>query len=485
VRDAAQRLLAPLTRNSFFREDSEALLLVARENQVVYLSASRDGTEALRRALPLSRERLAAAAAVREPGGFVQLDNYLGRPVLQVSRQVRGQPWVLAQQVDARQALRESDQRRRFLFVSLLLLLIAVVALAIAAWRHGSSVRARHRATELEARRRELAHQTDLLNLITRNVDALILLVDANGQLRFANESAVRQFDLGAGTAEHGTLLRATGQDTGRRLQRGIARAQSENDAFTALIRLNGDDRLHTFQAGFIPVPPGQGMDSATLLVLSDVTELEQAQARHAQLLRGLVGSLVDLIDLHDPYSAFHSTRMAEVADALARELELPEPDRQMLEFAALLSNIGKIRLPPALLTKTDPLDEEERAHMESHVQLGLDLLTKFDFDGPVLGTIAQKQEHLDGSGYPRGLDANELTLPGRILAVANVFVALVSPRAWRDALTVPDALDELMRLTDRYYDRRVVAALFHVAENRIDWDRWRREDERQRGTDN
>jgi HD-GYP domain-containing protein (c-di-GMP phosphodiesterase class II) len=483
IRNAAQGLLATLHRDTFFREDSEALLLTARGNQVVYLSATRDGTQALRRALPLSRDRLAAAAAVTDPGRFAELDNYQGRPVLQVSRRVRGQPWVLAQQVDARQAMHESDQRRRFLFVSLLLLLIAVVATTVAAWRHGSSVRSRDRATELEARRQELARQTELLNLITGNVDALILLVDAAGTLRYANESAGRQFDLGAGTAGHGALVRATGQDTGRRLQRGIARAQAEAAAVTALIRLNSDDQLRTFQARFTPVPPGQGLDGATLVVLSDVTELEKAQARHAQLLRRLVGSLVDLIDLHDPYSAFHSTRMAEVAEALAGELELPDADRRTLEFAALLSNIGKIRLPRDLLTKTDPLDQEERLLMESHVQLGLDLLTRLDFEGPVLGTIAQKQEHLDGSGYPRGLAAEELTLPGRILAVANAFVALVSPRAWRDALSVPDALDEMMRLTDRYYDRSVVAALFHVAENRIDWEAWRREDERQRNT--
>jgi len=481
IREAAQGLLSILSRDAYFREDSEALLLAARGDQVIYLSATRDGTEALRRALPLSRERLAAAAAVRDPGTFVQLDNYQGRPVLQVSRPVRGRDWVLAQQVDASQALRESDQRRRFLFVSLLLLLIAVVAMAVAAWRHGSSVRSRDRAAELDLQRRELQQQTELLHLITGNVDALIMLVDAGGQLRFANESARRQFELGDDMRQGLGLLQATGLDTGRRLQRGIARAQSESETATGLIRLNRNDQLRTFQASFIPVPVGRGMDGATLLVLGDVTELERAQARHAQLLRGLVGSLVDLIDLHDPYSAFHSARMAEVADALARELDLPDTDRRTLGFAALLSNIGKIKLPRELLTKTDPLDDDERRLMESHVELGLELLTRLDFDGPVLGTIAQKQEHLDGSGYPRGLAADELTLPGRLLAIANAFVALVSPRAWRDALSLPDALDEMMRLAGRYYDRRVVAALFHVAENRIDWERWRREDERQR----
>jgi HD-GYP domain-containing protein (c-di-GMP phosphodiesterase class II) len=90
-----------------------------------------------------------------------------------------------------------------------------------------------------------------------------------------------------------------------------------------------------------------------------------------------------------------------------------------------------------------------------------------------VLEVIAQKQEHLDGSGYPRGLSGDALTLPGRILAVANAFVALVSHRPWRPGLPVRAAVAELVRAADIRYDRRVLAALNHIVENRRDWSRW------------
>ncbi len=102
-------------------------------------------------------------------------------------------------------------------------------------------------------------------------------------------------------------------------------------------------------------------------------------------------------------------------------------------------------------------------------------MLQNLDFEGPVLETIAQKQEHVDGSGYPRGLTGDQMTPLGKILAVANAFVALVSPRAFREGVSVSDAIDRLMRDADRLYDRHVLAALFHVAENvQHSWSDWK-----------
>jgi len=86
---------------------------------------------------------------------------------------------------------------------------------------------------------------------------------------------------------------------------------------------------------------------------------------------------------------------------------------------------------------------------------------------------IAQKQELLDGTGYPRGIGEADMSLSGRILSVANAFVALVSARAYRQGVSIDDALEQLLKGADRQYDRRVIAALFHVAANRRDWSTW------------
>jgi HD-GYP domain-containing protein (c-di-GMP phosphodiesterase class II) len=191
-------------------------------------------------------------------------------------------------------------------------------------------------------------------------------------------------------------------------------------------------------------------------------------------LLNKLVTSLIDVIDLHDPYSAFHSARLAELCRAMAADMGLEQQATSHLVTAALLANIGKLSLPRELLTKRDELSEPEQTLLQSHVAEGVEILRKLEFDDPVLSAIAQKQETLDGRGYPQGIRADHITLPGRILALANAYVALVSPRAYRDALSTPDALAELRGQVGVAYDAEVFAALERVIASGTalsDWD--------------
>ena len=209
IRSAGEELFPLLNRGPSFAEDSESLLLEKRADETVaLLSPTRDGSPALRRTLPADRADLAEAAAVAKPGGFVALSNYRGDAVLQVSRPVRGQNWVLAQQVDAAQALSLADERRRFLMTALSLLLFAIVAVAVAAWRHGSSVRAQHHADELADKAARLERQTDLLHTITDNLDVVTLLVTRDYRVLFTNQAAADAAGL--------TIPDILGQDAGR-----------------------------------------------------------------------------------------------------------------------------------------------------------------------------------------------------------------------------------------------------------------------------
>jgi PAS domain-containing protein len=472
VRRPEADLYPLLTRGPSFAEDSEALLLEARDGGVLLLSPARDGSDALHRTTPLVRPQLAELAAVANPGGFVSLDNHRGRPVLQVSRPVRGQSWVVAQQVDAGQALALADERRGFLLLSLALLLATVLGLSVAAWRHGSSVRAREQAATARAQAVQLQRQTELLHAVTDNIGVPTLLVDRSRIVRFNN----RAFAAATGSviAEvNGQPLASVLPPAAAGVLLGRADAAVADAGRTQLHALDLGTGLRQFQVAAVPVPALGAERDLVLLVLEDVTELEAVRQRHDDLLRDLVTALVRAIDRRDPSAGEHATRVAEVADALARELGLSDADRESLDLAATLANVGKVSLPAALLTKAEPLTDAERALLRSHVQQSLDLLQGLPFEGPVLEVIAQKQEHLDGSGYPRGLSGDELTLPGRILAVANAFVALVSPRPWRAGLPIRAAIAELMRNADSRYDRRVLAALNHVVENRRDWSSW------------
>lgn len=462
IRNVDVELMPLLHQGASFAEASDALLLERRDNRVVYLSPGKDGTKPTRRSLRMDRTSLGGVNAVITPGSFGVYANYRGEPVLQVSRQLESVPWILVQQVDAGQAMKESNEHRRFLVTALSLLLLSVVAMSIAAWRHGSSVRAQQQARELRTKALKLQQQTELLHAVTDNIDTLTVLLSQDERILFSNQTSAEA----TGSALHDVI----GNPLSAALEPGIQAARTSGKNAWRVISLPIGGQNRSYRTGFIPVERIGRHEQPLLLVLTDITQLQQAQQRNSRLLRNLVSTLVHLVDMHDPWSAHHSQRLMEVASAIGRELRLGRQERQTLELAATLANLGKITIPREILVKTEPLTDAEHELLQKHVTHGLELLENLDFNGPVLETIAQKQELLDGSGYPHGLHAEQMSLTGRILSVANVFVALTSPRAYRAGMSTEQAVRELMAGVDTRYDRHVVAALFHTVENRNEW---------------
>jgi PAS domain S-box-containing protein len=471
---SAERSLYPLLQSGVPMTASDAsLLIMQRDGQVVYLSPTRDGGVPTRKTLPMDRSRLAAAAALRQPGSFGEYRNYQGREVLATSRTLRSTPWVLLQEVDAGEALQESNRHRQFLVTSFSLLLFVIAATLVAAWRHGSSVRARHDADALRRKTLELEKQTELLHAVTDNADAYVILMDAEQRVLLANARLADKLNVAAEELTGNSLAGVLGPANVQPLADTIASLQSEGTPRHCTLPMVIDGKQRSLQCSLVPVDRVGERYHAMLLVLQDITELQRAQQQHATLLRNLVDTLMHVVDLHDPNSANHSSRMVDVANAIGRELRLGPEDTRTLDLAASLANLGKIFVPREVLTKTEPLTAAEQTLLQRHVQFGTEMLADLEFEGPVVDTIAQKQEHLDGSGYPNGLKGDEILLTARILAVSNTFVALLSPRAYRKPVGMQEALEQLLEECDSKYDRHVVAALFHVAENRADWSEW------------
>ena len=473
VHSAGQTLYPLLTRGVPMTGSDDSLLVREEDNQVVYLSPTRGGGTPTRKSLPLDRSDLAAATAVKQPGSFGKFHNYQGHKVLSTSRALRSVPWVLVQQVGAVQALQESNRHRQFLITTFSLLLFFVAATLVAAWRHGSSVRAMHDAAELRSKTLALQKQTELLHAVTDNAEAYVVLLDKQQRVLFANARLATITGTQEGELAGNSLASVIGPANAQPLSDSIEQLQQDGATHYCTRKMTIGKEERTLQCSLVPVAQVGERDNAILLVMQDVTEFQRVQQKHATLLRKLVGALMHVVDLHDPHSANHSSRMVEVANAIGRELKLGENDSRTLDLAASLANLGKIFVPREILTKTEPLTEAEQALLQRHVRFGTELLADLDFDGPVLDTIEQKQEHLDGSGYPHGLSEDGILLSARILAVTNAFVALVSPRAYRDAVDIEQALNQLLQESGSKYDRHVVAALFHIAENRSDWSEW------------
>jgi len=173
----------------------------------------------------------------------------------------------------------------------------------------------------------------------------------------------------------------------------------------------------------------------------------------------------VTLVDRRDPFAANHSMMVSGLAHSIALHMDLDEVTVETTRTAASLMNIGKIVISAKLLTKTDPLTEEERHIIRDSLLDAAELVKPIHFDGPVYETLCQWQEKIDGTGS-LGLAGESILISARILAVANTFIGMISPRSWRTALSQEEATRFLMNGCNTLFDRRVVVALVHFIEN-------------------
>ncbi|MBI3188372.1 MAG: HD domain-containing protein, partial [Gammaproteobacteria bacterium] len=310
-----------------------------------------------------------------------------------------------------------------------------------------------------------------LLNAVSDNIHDIIFLLDKNGIFVFANLSLAKILGIQPSEIAGRSLANVLGADAAHKLENIQHNPGSTEDSPT-IINLPIADTNCTYHLSSAVLAHGQ-YQNTTLYVLHDIGELKKAQEKRDQLARGIIGTLVKAVDLHDPYCVDHSSRTREVAMCIANELHLEKSRRDALEMAALLANIGKLFLPREILTKMEPLSDAENEMLKWHIDYAVDILKQLDFEGPVVKIISQKNEHLDGSGYPRGLQAADILTESRILAVANAFVAMASARAYREGRPINDVLGILLQQCEHHYDRHVVAALFHISENKADWRNW------------
>jgi putative nucleotidyltransferase with HDIG domain len=163
-----------------------------------------------------------------------------------------------------------------------------------------------------------------------------------------------------------------------------------------------------------------------------------------------VVEALINAMEAKSPYLRGHSHRVAALAAALATELALPDEEVEAIRLAGKLHDVGKIGVREAVLDKPGQLTPEEFTHVQEHVSIGLNILSPLPHLEHIREYIAHHHERIDGSGYPAGLSGDSISLGGRILAAADVMDAITSPRAYRKALSLDEAISMLKSLGPR-----------------------------------
>ncbi len=183
------------------------------------------------------------------------------------------------------------------------------------------------------------------------------------------------------------------------------------------------------------------------------------------------IKALTSAIDARDPYTLGHSVRVGQLAVTIGRRLDLPQILLQHLETGGYLHDIGKIGIRDAILGKPAALTPEERLLINDHPSIGLKILEPVDLPEPVIEFVGGHHERLDGSGYPRGLHADEISIVPRIAAVSDMYDAMTTDRPYRDAMTPEQAMEILNSEAGRFLDPDVVRTMREVLH---DWERRR-----------
>jgi putative nucleotidyltransferase with HDIG domain len=201
--------------------------------------------------------------------------------------------------------------------------------------------------------------------------------------------------------------------------------------------------------------------DQETLMSLAraGAVALENALAHEAAHnffvhVSDLLVSVLDSMDVHYPQ---HSRYVAAYSDMVSRRLGMSNEQRRSIHYAALLHDIGKIKLDPKLLRHVGAISDEQRLELQEHPTLGVEVLRPITMWEDVLPIVHAHHERWDGKGYPRGLAGEDIPIGARVVAVAEVFDAISRPTPHTPKRSVDEALAELERCAGTQFDPLMV----------------------------
>lgn len=325
---------------------------------------------------------------------------------------------------------------------------------------------------EEEDRRRDQrelrAEQRRMEQLFASSLEGVVLL-DSKGRVLRANRSFCDLFGFAS-------LDEVVGEELDRLVSTGdkyaeaaeiTARILGGEKVAVEVLRYRTDGTpLHVDLLGTLIISESSESDLEYYVIYRDISERKRAETELRRSFERLEAAweqtiqiLASVVELRDPYTAGHQRRVAVLAQAVARHMELSEAEVRGVYLASLVHDVGKITIPAEVLSKPGVLSTVEFALIRTHAGAGYDILRNIDFPWPVADIVLQHHERLDGSGYPNGLSGEALRAESRILAVADVVEAMASNRPYRPSRGLGKALEEIAEGAGKRYDARVVAS--------------------------
>ena len=293
-----------------------------------------------------------------------------------------------------------------------------------------------------------------------------ILCVDAQGRVILANTQFLRMMNIapelvvaGADEPVLGAVASQMQDEAGFRERVAWLYAHPEETSHEDIELKDG--RIIDRHSG--PMFDENHVYNGRIWFFRDISERKHAEQRLRQAMLATVQALANTVDVRDPYTAGHQRNVSRLAAAIAREMGLPSDAVEGIELAAMVHDIGKIRVPAEILSKPGKLSPLEYQLVQMHAQAGYDIVKDMTFPWPIAQMILQHHERLDGSGYPQGLKGDAILRDAKIIAVADVVEAMASHRPYRPSLGLGPALAEIEQGKGRLYDAEAAAACIRV----------------------
>ena len=449
----------------------ETVLVRQNGSNIEFLNPLLDKSAALVKTIDKDTRKFVEARLMQTVGNFVSdMKDYGKKKVLATSRSISGTPWTMIVKVESGEALAGSSQNRNNMIAFFFLMIVIISLLIIAIWWHASSKRSLMLSTHYRYLATQAQAQERLLRLVSDHQPEAIFILDDQHRYQFANQKAVGDVGMSPDSVVGKQVQDVRGTARAKHIIQQCEDAHSRHQIGYHLFQQEENGVQRSYRGAYVPVAhiPVAHLPTPTagvLVVEQDITDVVNEREKRLQISQDLIDTLVTLVDRRDPFAANHSMSVSALAHSMALQMEQDVVTVETTRTAASLMNVGKIVISTVILTKTDPLTDEERHIIRDSMMDAAELVRGIHFEGPVYDTLRQWQEKWDGSGT-LGLKGEDILISARILSVANTFIGMISPRSWRTAMSVDEAVKFLMNNCGSLFDRRVVVALAHFIEN-------------------
>ncbi len=197
--------------------------------------------------------------------------------------------------------------------------------------------------------------------------------------------------------------------------------------------------------------------------IMESIERARESRENAENMYLTIVRTLAQSIDAKDKYTNGHSLRVGKYAKEIAARLGKSEQEQRDIYYAALLHDVGKIRVPDSIINKPGKLDEEEFDYMKLHTVTGYHIL-KFVKENPLIARSAKEHhEHYDGKGYPNGLRGESISEIGRLVAVADAYDAMTSNRSYRNLMSQERVREQIQKGSGTQFDPKMAAIMLQM----------------------